>query len=62
MVKGVIRAGEGTIGVGHDLVPPHSLTKFLIQRYQNESKFHGVYSRNNLPKKKGWGIYNKSGN
>ena len=26
-------------------------TKFEAQKYyQNESKFHGVYSRNNLPK------------
>ena len=29
---------------------PHSLTNFEIQKvYQNESKFSGVYSRNNLP-------------
>ena len=29
----------------------HSLTNFEIQKYyQNESKFHGVCSRNNLPK------------
>ena len=25
--------------------------------YQNEPKFNCIYSRNNLPKKKGWGIY-----
>ena len=29
----------------------HPLTNFEIQKYyQNESKFNGVYSRNNLPK------------
>ena len=32
---------------------PHSLTNFEIQRYyQNEPKFNGAYSRNNLPKVK----------
>ena len=32
-------------------MPPHSLTSFKIQKYyQNEPKFNGVYSRNNLPK------------
>ena len=30
---------------------PHSLINFEIQTYyQNEPKFNGVYSRNNLPK------------
>ena len=30
---------------------PHPLINFEIQRYyQNEPKFNGVYSRNNLPK------------
>ena len=30
---------------------PHPLSNFEIQKYyQNESKFNGVYSRNNLPK------------
>ena len=30
---------------------PHSLTNFEIQKYyQNEPKFNGVNSRNNLPK------------
>ena len=33
------------------LMPPHPLTNFEIQKYyQNEPKFYGVYSRNNLPK------------
>ena len=35
-------------------MPPHPLTNFKIQKYdQNEPKFNGVYSRNNLPKIKG---------
>ena len=30
---------------------PHYLTNLKIQKYyQNEAKFNGVYSRNNLPK------------
>ena len=32
-------------------MPPHPLINFEIQRYyQNEPKFNGVYSRDNLPK------------
>ena len=32
-------------------MPPHHLTNFEMQiYYQNEPKFNGVYSRNNLPK------------
>ena len=27
---------------------PDPLTNFEMQKYQNESKFNGVYSRNNL--------------
>ena len=43
------------------LMLPHALTNFEIQKYQNEPRFNGVFSRNNLPKKnKGWGIRNKS--
>ena len=34
-------------------MPPHPLTNFEIQKYyQNETKFNGVYSRNNLSKAK----------
>ena len=34
------------------LIPPHPLTNFDIQKYyQNEPKFNGVYSRNNLTKR-----------
>ena len=37
---------------------PHSLTNFEIQKYyENESRFNGVYSRNNLPKKVKDGAY-----
>ena len=34
------------------LILPHPLTKFEIQKYyQNEPRFNGVYSRDNLPKR-----------
>ena len=42
-------------------MPPHPLTHFEIQKYyqndakvssKNKPKFNGVYSRNNLPKRK----------
>ena len=40
------------------LIPPHSLTNFELQKYsQNEPKFKGVFSRNNLPKKIKDGTY-----
>ena len=40
------------------LMPPHPLTNFEIQKYyQNEPRFNGVYSRNNLPKKIKDGAY-----
>ena len=50
--KDKIRAGECTIrSRTWFLMPPHSLINFEIQMYyQNEPKFDGVYSRNNLPK------------
>ena len=33
------------------LIPPHPLTNYEIQKYyQNEPRFNGVYSRDNLPK------------
>ena len=39
-------------------MPPHPLTNFEIQNYyQNEPRFSGVYSRNNLPKTKKDGAY-----
>ena len=37
---------------------PHLLTNFEIRRYyQNEPRFNGVYSRNNMPKKIKDGAY-----
>ena len=40
------------------LILPHPLTNFEIQRYyQNEPRFNGVFSRNNLPKKIKDGAY-----
>ena len=40
------------------LMPPHPLTNFEIQKYyQNEPRFDGVYSKNNLPKKIKDGAY-----
>ena len=40
------------------LIPPHPLTNFEIQLYyQNEPRFDGVYSRNNLPDKIKDGAY-----
>ena len=33
------------------MIPPHPLTNLEIQKnYQNEPRFNGVYSRDNLPK------------
>ena len=34
--------------------------KKIQKYYQNEPKFNGVYTINNLPKKIGWSICNKS--
>ena len=31
-------------------MPPHPLTNFKIKKYENEPRFNGVYSRDNLPK------------
>ena len=33
---------------------PDLLTNFAIQKYQNEPRFNGVYSRDNPPKIKDW--------
>ena len=36
-------------------MPPHPLTNFDIQKYyQNEPRLNGIYSRDNLPKRKDW--------
>ena len=51
--KGVIRAGYGSKGSSLKkflTLPPHPLTNFEIQEYyQNEPRFNGVFSRDNLP-------------
>ena len=40
------------------LIPPHPLTNFDIQRYyQDEPRFNGVYSRDNLPTKLQYEVY-----
>ena len=51
--KGINRAGEGIVRAGEgNLLSPHPLTNFEIQKYyQNEPKFNGVFSRDNLPNK-----------
>ena len=39
-------------------MPPHPLTNFeIIKYYENESRFNGVYSRENLPNKIKDGAY-----
>ena len=53
--KGINRAGEGIARAGYGKngfwMLPHPLTNFEIQKYyQNEPRFDGVYSRDNLPK------------
>ena len=62
--KGVVRAGEGFIRAGYGssikkaLIRPHPLTNFEIEEYyENEPRFNGVYSRDNLPEKVKNGAY-----
>ena len=60
--KGVIRAGEGIYKIQFFikkiLISLHPLTNFEIQAYyQNEPRFNGVYSRDNLPDKIKDGAY-----
>ena len=39
-------------------MPPHPLTNFEIQKYyENEPRFNGVFSRDNLPKQIKDGAY-----
>ena len=48
--KGVIRAGKGIKKKSNLLIPFHPLTNFEISEYyENEPRFNGVYSRDNLP-------------
>ena len=40
------------------LIPPHRLTNFEVQKYyENEPRFNGVYSKDNLHKKIKNGAY-----
>ena len=62
--KRTVRAGEGIVRTGYGssikkaLIPPHALTNFEIKEYcENESRFNGVYSRDNLPKTIKEGVY-----
>ena len=57
--QGISRAGYGsTIKKKGFLMPPHPSTNFEIQKYyQNEPRFNGVYSRDNLPNKIKDGVY-----
>ena len=55
--KGSVKAGERTMRAGEEikkqkaLMLPHPLTNFEIREYyENELRFNGVYSRDNLPK------------
>ena len=39
-------------------MPPHPLTNFELEKYyQNDARFNGFFSRNNLPKKIKDGAY-----
>ena len=55
--KTTVRAGEGFLRAGEGikkkaLMPEHPLRNFEIKAYyENEPRFNGVYSRDNLPKK-----------
>ena len=43
---------DAYILVTGDIMPPHPLSNFEIQKYyENEARFNGVYSRKFLPKK-----------
>ena len=54
--KGTVTAGEGTVRAEEGikkkaLIPPHPLTNFEIRKYyENEPRFNGFFSRDNLPK------------
>ena len=63
--KGIMRAGDGIVRAGKGskkklnlLLPFHPLTNIEISEYyENERRFNGVYSRNNLPNKIKRGVY-----
>ena len=54
--KGVARAGEGTMRIWEGikkktLMPAHCLNNFETKEYyENNPRFNGAYSKNNLPK------------
>ena len=63
---GIVRAGDGIVRAGeiskknplNSLLPFHPLTNIeRSEYYKNESRFNGVYSRNNLPNKIKKGAY-----
>ena len=46
----MLRGGHGS--KKPNLIPPHPLTSFEIQKYyKNKPTFNGVFSRDNVPKK-----------
>ena len=50
-VEGIVRAGYGSSIKKKALISPHPVTNFEIKEYyKNESKYNGIYSRDNLPK------------
>ena len=60
--KGILRAGYRSTIKKFFLIPPHPLTNFeiiikILKHYQNEPRFNGVYSRDNLPKRIKYGAY-----
>ena len=62
--KGMNREGEEITKAGYrsqffwKIIPSYLLTNFEIQKYyQNKSRFNGIYSRDNLPKKIKDGAY-----
>ena len=57
--EGIIRAGYGSKGSSlKKKNPPQLLTNVKIEKYyQNEPRFNGVYSRDNLPNKIKDGAY-----
>ena len=55
--KGTIGAGDRTIETGENLNPPRHVYNFEIQKYnENEIKFNGFHSGNDLSKIK-YGAY-----
>ena len=55
--KGIVRVGYGNKKRMKFLMPPHPLSFEIQKYYQNESRFNGLYSRNNLPKEIKDGAY-----